>query len=243
MSTGRDPHVTMYLDSFLPPRKVERVRCCGTSRSLFCEECGRLLIPLDEWPSCLRDGSLRLPFHLHIILDDDRSTATGMHAVALLRDDDVKLADVARGDEVGDDTAGSGTTYLLFPSADSVPLSSVEDLSTLVVLDCKWTKTSCSESVRHLPKVHLSSPPSESHFWRSHTAGSKHLSTIEAIYYAAMERDDNANYIHLLWVFALQRAAIYSRGPWKDRSLPFTESGKEEQRARRRKNKDEINKS
>jgi nuclear transport factor 2 (NTF2) superfamily protein len=88
--------------------------------------------------------------------------------------------------------------------------------------------------------VHLSSPPFESHFWRSHTAGSKCLSTIEAIYYAILETDNNENYIHLMWLFALQRAAIQAQGLWKDRKgLPFTEVGKEEQRAYRRQ-KDEV---
>jgi hypothetical protein len=167
-------------------------------------------------------------------LDDQRATATGLHALALLGNQ-VSLMDVKRGDPIPDYST-TAQTYLLFPSLDSVTMSSVNDISTLVVLDCKWTKTSLSSSsLSHLPRVHLSSPPLESHFWRSHTAGEKCLSTIEAIYYAALERDHNDEFINLLWLFALQRAAIQARGLWKDRKdFPFTQVGKEEQRAYRR---------
>jgi hypothetical protein len=241
-SHSMDPHVTAYLDSFLKSRKNERVKCCGSSRSLFCCECCRLLIRKEEWPSCLQANSLQLPFDLHIVLDDQRATATGLHAVALLGNQ-VSLVDVKRGDRIPDYSTTTAQTYLLFPSLDSVPISSVNDISTMVVLDCKWTKTSLSSSsLSHLPRVTLLSPPLESHFWRSHTAGEKCLSTIEAIYYAVMERDHNDDFIHLLWLFALQRAAIQARGLWKDRKgLPFTQVGKEEQRAyRRQKHKDKV---
>ena len=240
MENGRDPRVTAYLDSFPPSRKNDRVKCCGSSRSLYCPECCRLVIPKKDWPSCLQDHSLQLPFDLHIVLDDHRATATGLHAVALLTNQ-VSLIDVKRGDPIQDYRCAD-QTYLLFPSPDSVPLSTVNGIFTLVVLDCKWAKTSLSNSyLSYLPRVHLSSPPLESHFWRSHTAGPKCLSTIEAIYYAALEREDNENYIHLLWLFALQRAAIQARGLWKDRKgLPFTEVGKEEQRAYRRQRKEEA---
>ena len=237
----RDPIVTNYLDSFLH-QKSERIQCCGTSRALFCPECLRLLAPTSDLPQCIREGSLKLPFKLHIILDDRRNSATGLQAPALLGKEQASLCDINRDKSPAGKPGclnGQGT-YVLFPSPDSVPLSSVNDISTLVVLDCKWTRTAPTTSlVSDLPRVHLSSPPNQSHYWKSHTAAQGCLSTIEAIYYAALEVDpENADLIHLLWIFARQRASIQARGPWKDRMhLPYTEHGKEAMRAMRRTNK------
>jgi hypothetical protein len=238
MKEDRDPHVTTYLDSFVP-RRSERIKCCGSARALFCFECCRILEPTSaELPSCIRDGSLKLPFDLHILLDDKRATATGLHAMALLGKEQVSLTDIQRDepDIFIEKYRDCGQTYVLFPAEDSVPISSVKDISTLVVLDCKWTRTAPTKSLATgLPRVHLSNPPTHSHFWRSHTAQQGYLSTIEAIYYAALEVDpSNSNLIHLLWLFARQRAAIQAQGPWKGRSMPFTEDGKEAMRALRR---------
>lgn len=235
MEEGRDPHVTTYLDSFLP-QTSERTQCCGSLRAFFCPECCRL-VAASDLPPCIRDGSLKIPFNLHILLDDKRKTATGLHAIALLGNEQASLTDIKRDDSVTDDFSEDGQTYVLFPSPDSVSLSSVKDISTLVVLDCKWTRTNPTASiVSGLPRVHLSSPPSQSHFWKSHRAGFNRVSTIEAIYYAALELDPhNPDLIHLLWIFAKQRAAIREQGPWKDRQhLPFTENAKEAMRIMRR---------
>lgn len=144
--------VQNYLEKFLsetPPtteigRTFQRVVCCNSSRSLYCEECCRLLVQDDSLPiSCRRrnhsERPLKLPFDLHVILDDCRKSATGLHAVALLngtgdRDEtsnyscdleSVKLVDLEKDDvpRYIDDTC----TYLLFPSpGESVPLESVE---------------------------------------------------------------------------------------------------------------------
>lgn len=123
--------------SVLPDRQFKkpnvRVDCCGTSHSLYCKRCCRLLVPNHVLPAPVflrkkeidsgnylmtikaRDAdmksheelktnddsishertttnnnqysnqrSLRIPFDLHIVLDDRRGAATGLHAVALL---------------------------------------------------------------------------------------------------------------------------------------------------------------
>lgn len=244
MKEERDSIVTEYLESFSVPTKAERQQCCGSSRSLFCNECCRLF-PSSDLPACIENGSLELPFELRIILHDQRSSATGLHAVALVGDKNrVSLHDIKR--ETDSPMEFRDNTYVLFPSEDSVPLSSVRnDILTLVVLDCKWTRPAAAQdTVAALPKVHLSCPPSESHFWRSHTAKQGCLSTIEAIYHAAMELDPtNSDLIHLLWLFGKQRAAIQQRGLWKDRKhLPYTEDAKEAMRAlRAQKNRVVIN--
>ncbi|KAL7515267.1 hypothetical protein ACHAWX_000810 [Stephanocyclus meneghinianus] len=161
----------------------------------------------------LDEGPLRLPFDLHLILDDRRGSSTGIHAVALLDTarqkallgedgatgthckkhlnssgdvGTVTLTDVAKLDAmeqsgVLDDAMNlyadlnSGeygpSTFFLFPCPrESVPLKDVSNqVKCLVVLDCKWTKSGVwqrSAKLRHLPKVHLSHPPTQSHFWR-----------------------------------------------------------------------------
>jgi len=129
---------------------------------------------------------------------------------------------------------------------ESVPLASVaRDIKRLVVLDCKWTKSSCKDrlELRDLPKVHLTNPPEESYFWRWHNKESCMLSTIEAIYYASLEVADHKgdmskaakeNLIHLLYLFAEQRISIQRSCQISGESLPYGEKGKEKQRALRR---------
>ena len=101
-------------------------------------------------------------------------------------------------------------TYLLFPSEDSIPLGSVRhQVDTLVVLDCKWTKSSSRHDPRltKLPRVHLTNPSTVSYYWRWHSAGPECLSTIEAIYESSCEIEPETNWLPWLWLFALQRAA------------------------------------
>lgn len=294
----------------------DRVVCCNSSRSLYCEECCRLLVPDHSLPipiSCSRrrkiieegtkkkldehsDGSrpLRLPFNLDIILDDRRGSATGLHAVALLegsqdnsRTEDanadnnpnsnsssdssfdlgaVKVFDLGNGDKIPSyrQEDDSSTTFLLFPSPDSVPLESVASkVKTLVVLDCKWTKSGISrknEELSTLKKVHLSSPPQETYYWRWHNAGDGMISTIEAIFYAAFEVSqlkyqklllesqqkisqmeqaenfliDQKNLIHLLWLFGHQRAATLKSAQKEGTPAPCSDEGKKMQRETRK---------
>ena len=208
-----------YLDSCMTPESLEkqkewpRVNCCCTSRSLYCSECYALLIPPNEWPTTFN----RLPFHLHIILQDRRNAATGLHAKVLDESLDVdqsnshnhvQVFDLERLDPLP--KSYPEHTYLLFPSEDSVPLESVRhQVHTLVVLDCKWTKSSSRQDPRlaNLPRVHLTRPSTISYYWRWHSAGPECLSTMEAIYEAACEVEPEGNWLPWLWLFGLQRAA------------------------------------
>lgn len=224
---------------------------------------------------------ITLPFHLHIILDDRRGSATGLHAVALmngqldnniitkdhvactqscvpLKSDSVMLIDLAT-DKMPKYQDSDGSTFLLFPSpGESVPLAHVASkVRTLVVLDCKWTKSKIcrqDKDLLSLQKVHLSSPPQQSAYWRWHNAGPCMLSTIEAIYYAAIEvmqkkheyllekgeisisdsENDQNNLIHLLWLFGHQRAATFKSAQTAGIPAPCTDEGKEKQRAMRK---------
>ena len=154
------------------------------------------------------------------------------------------------------------STYLLFPSpGESVPLESVASkVQTLVVLDCKWTNSGLcgkKQGLSSLQKVHLSSPPKQSYYWRWHNAGHGMLSTIEAIYFAAFETSeikyqrlldaksisqsdfndhmiDQNNLIHLLWLFGHQRAATIKSAEKNGIPAPCTGEGKDLQRALRK---------
>lgn len=232
---------------------------------------------------------LRLPFDMHIILDDRRGSATGLHAIALLNRDEatskhsydlgsVTLIDIESGDSlpnysrcdqscVPENSTSteidkqSDTTFLLFPApGESVPIESVAcQIKTLVVLDCKWTKSSLyrkNADLSKLRKVHLSKPPTTTFYWRWHNAGVGCVSTIEAIYYAAMEvseqkfrksltlEDQNTsmtdhladknNLVHLLWLFGHQRAATFQAAERNGIPAPGSVEGKELQRSLRK---------
>ncbi len=315
---GMGQSVKKYLDSFLEAATgtaidkpddslfFRRVVCCETSRSLYCQRCCRLLVPDHLLPAPIsrrrrRGGKgesmepsdrserpLNLPFNLHIILDDRRGSATGLHAVALMNGTEevmgtnrtciesrsgdragerapidsfelgsVKLVDLAT-DELPKYRGCDDSTFLLFPSpGESLPLEVVASkLRTLVVLDCKWTQSKvcrADENLSSLQKVHLTSPPEKSFFWRWHNAGPGMLSSIEAIYYAAIEvmrikhkclldagqmsqldsLNDQSNLIHLLWLFGHQRGATIKSAQNAGIPAPCTDEGKEMQRAMR----------
>lgn len=235
-----------------------------------------------------RPRPLRLPFNLHIVLDDRRGSATGLHAVALLNNDEensesnddlgsVKLIDIANEDDITnysdyqrslpkkdnnsiDPIEHPERTFLLFPApGESVPIESVaQQLETLVVLDCKWTKSSLcrkNANLMKLKKVHLSNTYT-THYWRWHNAGDGCVSTIEAIYYAAMEVSeqrykqeqaldqststledhlaDQRNLMHLLWLFGHQRASTLQAAKRDGKPAPGTAEAKELARALRK---------
>ena len=257
-SIENDHHdeIIPFLESFLTPESMElqsqwdRVKCCHASRSLYCSECYQLLIPTAHWPkniqAAVNNTTFRLlPFDLHVILQDRRKSATGLHVAVLdkiTRKQQVVVVDMERKEPIPEYQERKGP-FLLFPSHDSVPLAQVATtIQTLVVLDCKWTHATIREhaSIATLPKVHLTNPPKESHYWRWHNAGSGMLSTMEAVYVAAKEvitklpNKEHYNFSILLWLFALQRASILRHTKDDQREAPFTKAGKEEQRVLRR---------
>lgn len=251
---------------------------CNASRSMYCFDCFRLLVPRDRWPEPLLDGSLRLPFDVDIILDDRRSSATGVQLkviMASIAGDDSEIAggrcrsscrlyDIDRGEEVPNFCkAAAEGAFLLFPDNTSKPLSSIVDSSgasrvkRLVILDCKWSKSSIRfhPSIADLPRVHLDRVQKHSFYWRWHNAGEGMLSTVEALYYCAWDvatvcpdftRDDRAKLVNMLWLFGLQREVIQTR--YRDGNIktfkhkptaPFLETTKEFNRALRQKQKHE----
>jgi hypothetical protein len=290
-----------YLNSFIETKQsFPRVKCCGSSKGLYCE-CQKLLIPRNEWPIPIQEGTLNLPFDLDIILSDRKKSASGFHAIVLLKashdsregrvkgrqEEDIRqqqeqqqqeqqqqqqeqnlaidndnsiqtrcntrLIDTNEGEEVPmynqyeERGISNSETYLLFPSKSSIPLSTVAArIKKLIVLDCKWTKT----TTQHLPQlqnvqhVHLdgSYVPLESYYWRWHNAGKGMCSTLEAIYFSALQVSKQKNYsdneihnlIHLMWLFAIQRSATIKTAKREGKPDPFSVEGKERQRSLRR---------
>lgn len=288
-----------------------RIKCCGTSRSLYCTECSKLLIEKECLPSSIQKGALDLPFNLDVILSDRRLSATGFHALVLLRssqkqqrqnlkynmhhgadagvdinadadngadtdtdadadadssepldseigveNERVRLFDTEKGDTVppyqplNANDVDIHDTYVLFPSDNSVPLSSVaHQIKRLVVLDCKWTKSGTQQripEIAHLPKVHLNNAPKESFYWRWHNAGDGMCSTLEAIYYATVEAFDSCDdqgqrqrqdggetrkaKLDLMWLFGIQRAKTALGAKKEGKPSPFSKDGKDMQR-------------
>jgi hypothetical protein len=64
-----------------------------------------------------------------------------------------------------------------------------------VVLDIKWARQGVKMDlgIAAFPKMHLDAPPAQSHFGRWHNLGAGMLSTIEVIYFAAMEITTTTN--------------------------------------------------
>jgi hypothetical protein len=135
--------------------------------------------------------------------------------------------------------------YLLFPAEDSVSIVTVGKIDRLVVLDIKWTRQNKDSRFTALPTVHLDSPPSKSHFWRWHNSGDGMLSTIEAVYFAAMDVTKNCwttlerlRLINIMWLFSLQHSIINKRSIAEQRPVPFSEEGKAKARLLRQRHPD-----
>lgn len=272
-----------------------RVDCCNSSRSFYCPMCCSVLLPSEEWPDVIRNGKLRLPFDIDIVLGkkERRTCATGIQVVAIssvldstrkhnhsetsVEPDATSFNQFRRrqncetndSEEAASPFCGSAylysfeednmpsydlknlqNTYVLYPDEGSVPISSVGRIDRLIVLDMKWSRKSGKTDARFgsIPRVHLGSPPPNSHFWRWHSEGKGMLSTIEAIYFAAMEatldwsKEERESLIHIMWLFALQHSVIGKRSQEEKRTVPFSEEGKSHRRELRQQHQDHPSK-
>lgn len=93
---SQDERLLHYLESIRGPQRKggdddaggriwPRVECCSSSRSFYCPECCTVLIPRDDWPASIQNGSLALPFTLDIVLDakERRTSSTGIQIMAI----------------------------------------------------------------------------------------------------------------------------------------------------------------
>ncbi|GMI25155.1 hypothetical protein TeGR_g11245 [Tetraparma gracilis] len=204
------PHpASLYSSS---PSNYPRITCCGSASKFYCPQC---CSPLAA-PAAPAPPAPVLPFDIVVLLDDSRSVATGLHLKALCPSQVTvvcpPLPPLAA-------SPASPATYVLFPCAASVPLSSLPPPSRLLLLDCRWTRTTplLSSLPPALTRVHLSEPPGESVHWRWHDEGEGMLCTLEAAFVAVVETlrrepggapnrvEEMKGLFHL---FGLQRAAI-----------------------------------
>ncbi|KAG7347133.1 DTW domain containing protein [Nitzschia inconspicua] len=271
---------TAYLDEVaslpLAPSIEKRSFCCNTSRSLYCPECYKLLVPTAECPLDIPEGdSIELPFVMDIILGrkERRNSSSGVQMMVIrqmmtqidkeihrdIQSDgkecpwwtETRLFDLNKGDPVPtypEELTSMSSTFVLFPSKNSVPLSSVANkIKRLVILDIKWTRSGIVQldpSLSMLPAVHLEYPPKVSQFWRWHNGGDGMLSTMEAIYFAAIEmsaalgwdKERREKIRNIMWIFALQRRAIIHQHMGNSAEqdalpLPFSMEGKKLQKS------------
>jgi DTW domain len=248
--------VEEYLKQTRPSRSwARRSQCCGTSRCFYCSDCCTICIPEESLPVPILEGRFRLPFDVDIVLDEKerRASSTGIQLVSMFNavesrrkqlcleksEKSITLYDLEYR-AFPEYTSEEEGVYVLFPDKDSVPISSVSP-TKLVVLDMKWSRTRTKDhpNLNALRKVHLSSPPAESRFWRWHNESPGMLSTIEAVFYASVEvtRDDprwtmseRDDLIHMFWLFSLQRSVIHEKSEAEQRAPPFSEAGKSERR-------------
>lgn len=150
---------TYMEQSYSPPDTWKRSSCCGSSSFMYCSVCYRLLVPQEDWPLPLQDGSLQLPFDLHILLEDRQTQSSGVQVKSVLdAASGVVSGNAAKNDkeekeefdeggstsssrvkiynlETGDmppysDSAIYDGTYLLFPGTDSIPISKLLEEET-----------------------------------------------------------------------------------------------------------------
>lgn len=238
-----------------------RVLCplCNASRHIYCFDCCELLIPKSDLPESLRNGTLKLPFELDILLADRRASSTGVQLATLFRYASpnspaavVRLFDQEKNESIPDYLHDNGEsspidTYVLFPGSKSVPISSLKQQRSqnnkklrLVVLDCRWKGYSrIMEPLMGLPQVHLDDPPKKSYYWRWHNAGPGCLSSAEAIFWAAWQLESKTAWLEIMWLFAIQRSVIQQKFYLEKEErtiphLPFTEVAKQQARELRK---------
>lgn len=234
-----------YVNSERGSSRWTREQCaCGKKRRLVCAECVRFVgVPADE-----QVPRLRLPLHVHVLLDDNRRKATGLHA-KLLAPDHVSVIEYGEQPMPAFDPE---TTLVLFPSKQAKFIDEVERLerfSSIVLIDCRWTtlRAANESALQQLQHVKLRHVPEKSVFWRYHDAGDGCVSSIEALYYAFKEimrvtgqTVSGGTLEDLLYIFALQADSIrqdYAYNPRKQGLiLPMDEQAKALQQWRRRHN-------
>jgi len=189
-----------------------RMKCCGKTQGRFyCSECCTLF-HANLWGD--RVERKDMPFDIEVIRHDTNGQATGVQLGVLGVADVIEYAEKDEDEEAGADGESaydSSSTFILFPSSNSVPITTVSgSIKKLLVFDCKWTKSVSltSPKFKNLRHVKLSDPPKESKYWRWHNGEDGFLSTIEATVVALHEVMPSSKWANLLYIFGLQRAAI-----------------------------------
>ena len=201
--------------------------CCTKKHRFFCPTCKTVFNSASIPPAPA------MPFEVVIIKHDEAEQSTGpqLGALGVAEVIEYTVDQVQDHDDQYDPT----TTFILFPSTQSIPLSDdTLNIKKLVVFDCKWTKAVSLTDGRfkNLRHVKLSNPPTKSRYWRWHNNGAGMLSTIEATVCAVWEAagDNKENVMNLLYLFGLQRAAIKQQCLADNSPFPWDDEYKDEKR-------------
>ncbi|XP_064401526.1 tRNA-uridine aminocarboxypropyltransferase 1-like isoform X2 [Halichondria panicea] len=235
-----NPFADLKISSWEPLKGVDgRAECpeCKRSRKFFCYTCYRLVglsdpavIPRVRLP--LKVDILKHPLervgkstavHARVLAPDDVTmyihpnipTYTDTSKLLLLFPKKMALTTAEAAQMMRDSSQlpGAGSDQ----SGASVDPNPWSGLDRLVVIDSTWNGTNAilkDERVKDLPCVKLSE--AETHFWRpQRRQDSKHLATIEAIYYFFREMNELINgrsysgiYDNLLYFYAYQYGVV-----------------------------------
>ena len=191
---------------------------------------------------------LSLPIRVTVILHEERSKSTGLHA-QVLAPDHVKLYDVRCGGASAMPSFDPATTAVAFPSADACTFAELADandigsIRTLVVLCCPWQqyhKLVALPQLAGVRHVRIANVPEQSDFWRVPVQDAGHMSTIEALAllleeYKSAAAQSGVSIVEsparspLLFFFDLIRAKI-ARVGGSARSLPWEGAAREKRR-------------
>lgn len=241
---SNEPFSDLNLSSHNALRAAVRTECpnCNKKRRYFCAEC---IVPLVTPPEAI--PTVSLPLHVHILQtgaeNPQRSTAQHVPLLAPAH------ATVWRpfpdcSDKFYDEvlkTALDGSIAVLYPSKDAFTphqaLSTLPNLSQIIVIDSTWTKSVLLASHPHLdalPKLTL--PPGYStRFWRYAPKRGVHseyfnpdkvgclMSTVESVHrfcveYNLVKGETKLPCDDLLWMFSFLHSRVrevYEKAPGK----------------------------
>ncbi|KAK6046141.1 DTW domain protein [Cooperia oncophora] len=185
------------LSSYTPLEGLVKTKClgCGKRRMYFCYDC-RILLPGVYSPR------VKLPCDVDIVKHpmEKNSKSSAIHC-KIVAPEQTRVFDVPDVYDYGaeDTSDDAGSNVLVFPSPSAV---SIEEfvrrngrIKRFVVLDCTWFQVNMMQKIRqiqgqycaqNLPCVSLTNYSTA--FWRpQHNVDDHGLATIEAIYYAQRE--------------------------------------------------------
>jgi len=185
LATKIDSYLRECETTFSTSKPAPRIECCGKNQRIYCNSCGK------AFNSSTNPTLPSPPFEIEVIRHDKADQATGIQLKAL---DVASVVDYSSDDENNNPqkTYDENTTYILFPSASSQPITDPSvsaNIKKLLVFDCKWTKSISLQSpaFKNLKHVKLGNPPPESRYWRWHNGDPGFLCTVEATVVALIE--------------------------------------------------------
>ncbi|SCU65630.1 DTW domain containing protein, putative [Trypanosoma equiperdum] len=154
---------------------------CGRRRQYYCYDCLIVVHPESQPPP------LKLPLNVYVILHPGETRGKSTSLAASTISPDLHIIDYPH---VPTDLEPKAT-LLLYPSADSTELESLENLDScknVVFIDGTWQQSKAMARDERLSKFrHVRIKAQTSLFWRFQNNDPTYLATVEAIYYFLRE--------------------------------------------------------